>query len=210
MKKELKRKILTYLLLVFPIDFVAYIVLNSLHSSGNMTRTEFHLLFYGVGLLFMPFAIGWLLFGSSYVLVRRCEKCGSKNVHHVLDEGFVCDDCKNTFKLDILKNSGRLVLFLSVLFLFFGPCYMLGSVIAGEVLDNTLVFFGILLSACLPSVVAVFVYLLKFMNKSEFLNEHSALALTLFFTLFIMLSILMLMVYWWIILEIFKVLGIPI
>jgi len=106
---------------------------------------------------------GWILFGAAYVVVRKCRNCGSKNVCYAFSEkGFVCDDCDYVFE-PTLKNTRILLLSASILLLFVGPSFLLGNVLAGEMLDSNIVFWSILLSSVMSSSLGEFAYSIRLM-----------------------------------------------
>lgn len=157
--------------------------------------------------LFVPFMEWWVLFGAAYFIVRKCRSCGSKNVRYSISKkGFLCDDCNYVFELG-MKNIRIVVLCASIPLISFGPFFLLGNVLTGGILDSGLVFFGILFSAWLPSVFAEVMYAVK-LNNSEFAEEHETLRSILLLMQLLVVPFIMLMVYWGIILEILKMLGI--
>jgi len=166
--------------------------LNFQYVSGMTPKSHFQIVFYGVA-LFMPFFFGWLFFGASHVIVRKCENCGSKNIRYAVSrrEGFICDDCGNAVKIDFKKNTGRLVLSVSIPFLFLGLFFLLGNVLAVEPMAKNIIELSISFSIWFPTFIAVIFYSLKLMDKSPFFNRHKMLALTLFFILICVYSLMM-------------------
>jgi hypothetical protein len=206
MRKALKRQILIFVSAVLLLEVAAYIITNSAYMMGAMSKSASQMSFYTVA-LFVLFMQWWVLFGAAYFVVRKCRNCGSKNVFYsIAKKGFLCDDCNYVFEFGI-KNLRIGVLCASIPLLSFGPCFLLGNVLAGGILDSGLVFFGILLSAWLPSFFAEVMYAVK-LNNSAFAEEHETLRSVLLLIQLLVVPFIMLMVYWWIILEIFKMLGI--
>jgi hypothetical protein len=187
MKKEvLKRQILVYLLFVFGVEVFLYVFLNFQSMSEMTPKSHLQIVFYGVA-LFMPFFFGWLFFGASHVIVRKCENCDSKNIRYAISrrEGFICDDCDTAVKIDFKKNTSRLILSVTIPLLFLGPFFLLGNVLAGGELSKVIIELSFLFSIWFPSFVAIIFYSMNLMDKSAFFNEHKILGLTLFFALII-------------------------
>lgn len=206
MKKALRQLILSYLLIVVVIEVSAYVVTKFGYMSGAMSKFVSESGFYAVA-LFMPLLLGWIFFGGSYVLVRKCRNCGSKNIRLGFPRtGFVCDNCDNVFQPSLQKDTRILILLLVIPFLLLGPCLSLGSILAGETMPINVIRTGILFSTWTPSILATMLYIGS--RESEFFNDHQALGLTLFVILIFVFTF-MLFVYDRIILEIFKILGIP-
>jgi hypothetical protein len=142
----------------------------------------------------VPFVQWWVLFGTAYFVVRKCRSCGSKNVlYSISKKGILCDDCNYVFKFG-MKNLRIGVLCASIPLMSFGPFLLLGNILAGEVLDRSLVFFGILLSSWSPSVFAEIMYAVK-LNNSEFVQEHQTLAFFLMLIQVLVVPFIMLIGY---------------
>lgn len=203
-KGALRQLILYYLLIVVVLEVSAYVVTKIGYMSGAMSKFVSESGFYAVA-LFMPLLLGWFLFGASYVLVRKCRNCGSKNIRLGFPrrKGFVCDDCDNVFSPTLQKDTTILILFLVIPFFLLGPCLSLGSILAGETMPINIIRTGILFSTWFPSIIAIMFYSMKLMDKSEFFNEHNALGITILFILLFVFAF-MLLVYDKIIFEILE------
>jgi hypothetical protein len=206
MRKALKRQILLFLSVVLLLEVAAYIIANSAYMLGAMSKSASQISFYAAA-LFIPFMQWWVLFGAAYFVVRKCRSCGSKNVlYSISEKGIRCDDCNYVLKFG-MKNFRIGILCATIPLMSFGPFFLLGNFLAGGILDSGLVFFGILLSAWLPSFIAEVMYAVK-VNNSKFAEEHETLRSILALIQFLVVPFIMLMVYWEILLEIFKILGI--
>ena len=80
MKREaLKQLISYYLLIVVPLEVSIYVITKLASMLGVWSKFASESGFYAMA-LFMPIFEGWLFFGVPYVLIRKCENCGSKNI----------------------------------------------------------------------------------------------------------------------------------
>lgn len=208
MKRALRQLVLFFLLAVAIIEVAAYVVTKFGYISGVMSKFVSDSGFYAMA-LFMPLFLGWFLFGATYVLIRKCRNCGSKNIHlgFLERKGYVCDDCNNVFSPTLQKDTTMLILFIAIPFLFLGPCLSFGSILAGETMPVSVVRTGILFSTWIPLFLATMLYVAT--RESEFFSEHQALGFTLLVTLCFAFAF-GLFVYDRILLEIFRTLGIPI
>lgn len=188
MKKALKQQIMIFLSTVLLIDVALYFA----YMLGAVPKS----VFYGVG-VFMPLLLVWIFLVLPYVIIRKCEKCGSKNIHPIYPRernwfGIACDDCGHVFKSSI--HNTKVIISAIIPFSFFGLCFLLGSVLAGEVLGTFLAFFGILLSVWFPSALAEIIFALKLSN-SKFGQEHQTSTGILMFIQFFVVPFIMLIGY---------------
>lgn len=207
MKRALRQLVLFYLLGVVVLEVAAYAVTRFGYLSGAMSEFVSDSGFYA-GALFMPLLLGWALFGGTYILVRKCRNCGSKNIRLGFPRaGFVCDDCNNVFQPSPPKDTKILILLVVVPFFLLGPCISIGSILAGDTTPTDIIRTGILFSTWIPLFLATMLYVAT--RESEFFSEHQALGFTLLVTLCFAFAF-GLFVYDRILLEIFRTLGIPI
>jgi hypothetical protein len=192
MKKALRQLILSYLLIVVVIEVSAYVVTKFGYMSGAMSKFVSESSFYAMA-LFMPLLFGWIFFGGSYVLVRKCRNCGSKNIRLAFPRtGFVCEYCDHVFEPSLQKNTKILIPLIVIPFLFLGPCLSLGAILAGETTLINIVRNGVLFSAWFPSFIAIMLYSCKLMDKSPFFYKKTVLVFTV---LFILLFVCVLMLF---------------
>jgi len=193
MRRALKRQILLFLSVVLLLEVALYFITSSAYMMGAMSKSAFQILFYAAALS-VPFVQWWVLFGSAYFVVRKCRNCGSRNVlYSISEKGIRCDDCNYVLKFG-MKNFRIGILCATIPLMSFGPFFLLGNFLAGEVLDRSLVFFAILFSAWLPSVFAEVMYAVK-LNNSEFVQEHQTLAFILLLIQFLVVPFIMLIGY---------------
>jgi hypothetical protein len=177
MKKALKQLVLFYLLIVVVIEVSGYVVTKFGYMSGAMSKFVSESGFYAVA-LFMPLLFGWIFFGASHVLIRKCRNCGSKNIRLGLPRtGFVCDDCDHALQLSLPRDTKMLILLFAVPFLLLGPCLSLGSILAGETMPINIIRTSILFSTWIPLFLATLLYVGS--RESPFFNEHQALGFAL-------------------------------
>jgi hypothetical protein len=196
MKKAFKKdEMLISLFIVLFVEVGLYFVADFVYRLGFWSKFVSQVGFYTAA-VFMPFLWVWIFFGVMYVVVRKCQKCGSKNIHPEIRKGIVCDDCHYVFRANIHDNTKIYILCLAIPCLFFGLSFALGNVLAGGRLDSGVVFFSILLSTWLPSVFAEILYAAKLTNsESEFAEEHENLSFILFIISLLVLPILTLIGY---------------
>jgi len=182
-----------------------YIITDFAYTLGMMSKVASQVSFYTAAVC-TPFVLGWISFVIPYVIIRKCQKCGSKNIssQHMGMGRVICDDCGHVFKSNnIAKTIITVVIPLSII----GPSFAVGAVLAGKELPEGIIGFGILLSFWLPSSTAEMIYSIIKLKNSAFFKEYQTLAFIFFITSIIAVPILMLMVYWGIIFEILKIIG---
>lgn len=196
MKKALKQQILLYLVFVFGTEVFLYVIADFAYMLGIMSKINSQISFYTTA-VFAPFLWGWIFFIVPYVIVRKCEKCGSKNIRPTFPRekkwvGVICDECNYVFKSNI--HNTRMIISAVIPFLFFGPSFSLGNVLAGKELSESIIVFSILFSSVMPSVLTEIIYATK-LNNSAFVKEHKVLGFILFLISFFVLPFLMLIGY---------------
>ncbi|MEM2971325.1 MAG: hypothetical protein QW270_02745 [Candidatus Bathyarchaeia archaeon] len=130
----------------------------------------------------MSFVCFWAYFGVPRLIIRRCGNCGSKNMLYSLSKKFFCGDCGYSFKFDLERNAKLAVLAMSIPASLLGVFILFGITLAGETINYSWVFFGVLLSVWFPTVLALLAGLYKlFFYKVAYFHEHKELASTLFF-----------------------------
>jgi hypothetical protein len=192
MKEALKKQLLFYLFGMLFVEVGLYIVTDFAYRLEIMPKIESQVSFYTAALC-TPLLWGWISFIIPYVIIRKCQKCGSKNIssQRMGFESPVCDDCGHVFKAN---NLTKTIISFVIPTSFLGPSFLLGYVLAGEELSKDIIRFSILFSSVLPSVLAEIIYVAKF-NNSEFVEEHEKLGSILSIILLLVLPILTLIGY---------------
>ncbi|MEM2971326.1 MAG: hypothetical protein QW270_02750 [Candidatus Bathyarchaeia archaeon] len=158
------------------------------------------------------FIFVFVYFLAPKFLVRRCRKCGSKNMFFsmfqmgISDKRFFCGDCNYALDFNKDLNDSEKLNFLAwafgVSFSIIGVCGIMGCALAG-VLDRDLVRLGVLFSVWPASLTIMFWGFVKVLGKIAnrlkitYIRERKRriVAAVAFLLTFIVLAILLLWVY---------------